>query len=576
MRLLKLLLILGFQISHAEETIKICDHVFLEEGNVTLNKNEEVLVCGSDRGGQGWESVPLTQAEFHLRAILQNLGYQQPRFQRVKDQLFVWSGPKRQIKKLYVDDPSDTLSATQKRKVVGAILTPEKLNEIEAWANLGVRSNGFACPKVQVVAQMWNDTVVVKTNVGEKKTIASFVAPDLEGLSNDALDRYRPFELGDIYDIRETQIMTSRMVTDGLFQSAFFETSCTQFEANLDLKTSIGKPRIVRFGIGGSTEELPFLDFTLRNTRLDDKASSATATLHLSPRLLRFIADSKLYWFPGWSRTFFGPRFRMTREIESAYQTDSGRLGADIGRDWDMWDVRFIGRAGPTLNYVRTTRGIGPADSKYPTLDASLNLMNDVYESSMWQQYEGWTANLSFRGQGRGLGSQVNVYRYEVDFKHLWNIGDYDPPLGVLGTRIEGTTVDATDINNRSTPTLIPIEDRVFVGGDRNLRGFPRKGLNNQGLGYLTFLYLGFELRLIEMLPYHLQPFLLLDRGLLGTQRYTLDPPVFASDGVGLRWLSPLGTVRSTIAKGSVSNLKGFRPSSLGQWVFFFSFGQEF
>ncbi|HEY8272376.1 MAG TPA: BamA/TamA family outer membrane protein [Pseudobdellovibrionaceae bacterium] len=575
MGLLNFFFILIFYSSQAAET-RLCEHIFLKEGKLILNKNEQVLICGSNKAGQPWQSIPLPQAELHLKSILQNIGYLHPRFQREKEQLLVWTGPESEIKELQVEQPVTILNPAKKRKVVGEALTSEKLNEVESWANLGFRSQGYACPEIQIEAQAWNETVRVKTKLDSQKKIDLLIAQNLEGLNLDVLDRYRPFEKGDLYDIRETQIMVSRLIDDGLFQSAFFEIACGQNEVALDLKTTIGKPKILRFGIGASTEELPFADLTFRNTRLDNKASSVTMNLHISPRLQRFLVDSQLYWFPGWHRTFFGPRFRMTREIESAYQTDSGRLGADLGRRWDMWKTRFVGKGGPTLNWVKTSRGRGPEDARYSSLEASLALMNHLYESSIWQQEQGWTASIFFRGQAQGLGSRINVNHYEVDYKYLWNIGHYAPPLWVLGTRIEGITVDASEVGNQDPTPLIPIEDRVFAGGDQNLRGFPRKSINNQGLGYLSFLYLGFELRLIEELPYHLQPFLLWDIGQVGKRRYTVDPPIFTSEGIGLRWLSPFGTVRSSLAQGRIFNRNGLDQPYPEQWVFFFSFGQEF
>jgi translocation and assembly module TamA len=136
--------------------------------------------------------------------------------------------------------------------------------------------------------------------------------------------------------------------------------------------------------------------------------------------------------------------------------------------------------------------------------------------------------------------------------------------------------VDANDLSNGITETNIPTSDRVFVGGDQNLRGFPRKGIDNQGLGYLTFLYLGFELRLIEELPYRLQPFLLWDLGQTGNKRYTVDPTLFISEGIGLRWLSPFGTLRGSIARGRVLYYEITDTFVPEQWVYFISFGQEF
>lgn len=561
-------------VTHSKE-FTACETVIFHEGKIALNKNEQILVCGINEGPEGWKTVPLSQAEFHLKAVLQNLGYLTPRFERRDGKLQVWQGPQTNIKTLNVSGADGVLNSSKKRKVIGETLTPAKLNEIDAWANLGVRSQGYACPEINVTAHGWDGTVLLTTEIGKTKKFGELTSNDMTDLDRSVLLRYQPFNSGELYDIRKTQIMTDRMLADGLFQSAFFEKACLDETVNLELKTSMGPPRIVRFGIGASTEELPFVDLSFRNTRLDNKASSLTAALHASPRRLSLTADSELYWIPKWAQAFVGPRLDIVRKMEPTYETDTGKLGIDLGFKWDLWDTRLVGRAGPSYNSVRTRRGVGPT-SNYPTIDASLNLMNHLYESLVWQQYEGWNASLFFRGQGKGLGSEVDVNRYEFNYKYLWNIQSFDPPLFILGTRMQGIFVDASDLTSIEAAEIIPAEDRVFVGGDQNLRGFSRQGISNNGFGYLSFLYLGFELRLIEELPYRFQPFLLWDLARTSEKRYTLDETLFVSEGLGLRWLSPFGTLRGSVARGRILNPPADMTIEAEKWVFFLSFGQEF
>ena len=568
---LMIFFILSLSLGHASD-IKICENFFLKEGKLKLNRNEEVLVCGSRDDTQGWREVPLIQAEFHLKTILQNLGYFQPRFQRVNRQLLIWTGAKSKIKDLKIDGAREFLDASKKRNIVGHALISANIDEVQAWANKGIRTNGYACPEISVEAHEWSNTLLVKTKLGGQKRIRSLTTENLEGLDLDILDRYRPFEIRDFYNIQKTQIMTERLIADGLFQSAFFETTCAQDEAFLNLQTSIGKPKIFRFGVGASTEELPFVDFSFRNARLDKQASSLTANIHVSPRRQSITAESELYWFQGWSKIFIGPRFKLSREVESTYKTDSGRIGADVGRKWDMWNTRFIGKVGSSLNFAKTIRGIGPDNVKYPSLDGTLFMMSHSYESSIRQQFEGWNGSIFFRGRAEGLGSPANVGRYEINYKYLWNMGGFAPPLFVLGTRVQAITLDTSE----DQVSLTPVEDRVFVGGDENLRGFSRQSINNHGLGYLSFLYLGFELQLIDELPYRLRPYLLLDLAQTGNRRYTLDPPVFTSRGAGLKWPSPFGTFRGSLAKGKAVRQENSIVSYPEQWVFYLSFGKEF
>lgn len=554
----------------------LCVNITVADGTIKLNENERVLVCGSAEGGEGWTTIPVPQAILHLKTILQNQGYLAPRFERTDETLRVWRGPLTKISSLRVEGADGILHAEKKRKVVGAPLEPKKLNEVEAWAYGEIRRQGYACAQLTIEAHEWNAEIEVKTALSTKKTIGHIDTGNLDGLDPRFLNRYRPFNEGDVYNIRKTQLMTSRLLSDGLFQSAYFVVRCHDDVADLKLETSVGKPKIFRFGVGASTEELPFLDVSFKNARLDNLASSFTTTLHVSPRKMSLGTGSELYWIPGSSRSFFGPRFEIARRNESSFETNTAAVGADIGRNWDSSDVRLVGRWGATMNYTKTVRGAGPDDIFYPTIDASLNVTSHDYESSVRDQYEGWSAQFFYRGQNKGLGSSADVNRYRVDLKSLWNIGAFSPPLFVFGTRVEGITVDADEISGSRNRNLVPVEDRIYLGGDQNLRGFNRQSINNHDLGFLTSLYAGFELRLIEELPYHLQPFLLYDVAKVGNQRYTLDGPIFTSEGLGLRWASPFGTLRGSAARGRVENGDASTTDFHDQWVYFLSFGQEF
>ncbi len=574
------LTLLGLFASPATAKVnKICDHITVMDGKLKLNDNERVLVCGSRDGGEGWRTIPIPQAILHLKSIAQSKAYLKPRFERVGENLNVWLGSKTEVSNLRVEGADGVLRAEKKRKIVGFPLEPAKLNEVEAWAYSELRRQGYACAQVAIEAHEWDLEVVVKTKLDSRKKVGHIDVGNLDGLHPEVMNRYRPFGEGEFYDVRKTQLMTSRLLSDGLVQSAYFNVKCRGDFVDLKLETSVGKPKIFRFGVGASTEELPFVDGSFKNARLDNDASSFTAVLHGSPRKYSFTLGSELYWIPNSYRSFFGPRFEMARKSESAYETNTIAGGVDIGRKWDAHSIRYAARWGPTLNYSKRVSGTGPEETTYPTIDASFGALSHNYESSIRDQYEGWTAEFFYRGQSKGLGSKVDVNRYRVDFKSLWNIGGFSPPLFIIGTRIEAIAVDTDEITGQNRD-LLPVEDRIYLGGDQNLRGFARQSINNirngVKLGYLTSLYIGFELRLIEELPYRIQPFLLFDAARVGDQRYTLERPIFASEGLGLRWASPFGTLRGSIARGHVIDSDASTAAINPNWVIFGSFGQEF
>jgi translocation and assembly module TamA len=558
-----------FSCAHSEQ--QLCENIFLKQGRLNLSTNEKVLVCGSPKGGEGWRHVPLPQAQYHLKVLLQEQGHLNPRFERKGNQLNVWSGAKAQFNQLKVVGAEGILTADKKRNIIGENITSAKLDEISQWAESELKSQGYACPQVDVKVQAWDGLAYVSVAPGLRAKVAKIRRTGLDDLDEQTLARYMAFAVGEVYDVRKTQLSVARLLTDGLIQSAYFTVACEGDRADLHLRADIGRPRLFRIGLGASTEEFPFVDFWFKNTKIDDRASSLTATLHASPLLQSLDLSTELYWLPSAFRTFFGPRFRAARKSESFLEELSIKVGADLGRNWDVWSTRLRSRLGPTLNYVNTVRGQGPDDVSFVSWEGSILAMSHVYEFGARDQFSGWEARFDYDGQRADGGSYINVDKYEVNIKRLWNLGNFAPPLFVLGTRIDLAAVD-----NRNKVAKLPSEYRYFYGGDENLRGFGRKVLNNGDFGYLTAAYMGFELRLIEELPYRLEPFLLYDIAKLGDGRYNLSDPVFTSWGVGLRWASPFGTLRGSAARGEIFNEDQISDSYPQEWVYFFSFGQEF
>lgn len=578
--LLPILIGLGFVLAGCASAgpRQLCDNIRLEEGSLALSRNAKLLVCGSGKRGQeGWTDVPLPQAQYQLGVLLQGEGYLHPRFERNGQTLSVWSGPLERIEHFDIEGAEGLLKPSRKRQIVGERLTPEKLDEIKHWAESELRALGYPCPKIEVRAQAWDHRVVLTIAPHGRRRVGNFAFEGLEGLDTETIARYQATEPGAWYDVRESQLTASRLLNDGLFQSAYVLDQCRgDDQVDLTLKTQVGRPRIFRFGVGASTEEFPFARIWFKNARLDDRASSFTSTLYASPRLQSLDLGAEFYRLPFSRRMFWGPRLLTARSKERSGEVNRAEFGADLGRWWDARGTRMQARFGPTLNYVDTVEGVGPTKLTFVSWTGRYAVMTHPYELFTREQREGWTADFTYRGQREGIGSPINVDRYEVNAKHLWNITRQSPPLLVLGSRVQAIAVNANPTLLGEGDKTLPQDYRVFYGGNQNLRGFVRQSLTNHKLGYLTALYLGFELRLVEQLKYHLEPFLLLDSAQLGERRFTLDRPVFTSSGLGLRWSSPFGTLRGSFARGRIFDGDEDTDEYKQEWVSFLSFGQEF
>ncbi len=552
----------------------LCPHVFINDGVLKLGENEKALVCGSTKGGEAWGDVPLPQAQYQLSVILQNQGYPEPRFVRDGDRLDLWKGPLLQTKSLVIEGADGLLDAAKKRKIIGYPLTPKTLDEVNTWADFSLRRQGFACPKITVNGHAWDQQIRVVVETGGRKKINGVERAGIDGLDPVSLQRFEGYHVGDVYDVIDTQITSTRLLNEGLFQSAYFSTHCHEDLVDLKMVTSQGKPRLLRFGLGASTEEFPFADLRYMNSRLDAFASNYSAVLHASPIWQSLNLSSELYVFSAWPAIFLGPNFVAEHRVESAYEIDRAAVGADIGRNWDIRKTAVTLRTGPSFTNERTLSGIGPGDASYVSWQAAINVSSHAYEAFIGDQNEGWNGSFTYRTSRQGLGSAVNVDRMAADFKYLWNIGSYSPPLLVLATRTEAIAI-AANVNSDADRAQLPVDDRIFYGGDQNLRGFSRGSLNNGQLGYLTALYAGFELRLVEQVPYHIEPFLLYDVAQLGNNNFSLSPEIYSSPGLGVRWGSPFGTLRGTCAYGYLAR-SAPGDSLSGQVVTFVSFGEEF
>ncbi len=146
MRLFWLILIFT-SLSCANKARKLCDNITLSDGELSLSANEKVLVCGSGKGGEGWRDVPIPQAQYHLKILLQENGYLTPRFERKADTLEVFAGPRTTFEDLKVHGGEGVVKGSKKRKILGETVTPAKLDEINDWAETELRSHGFACQR---------------------------------------------------------------------------------------------------------------------------------------------------------------------------------------------------------------------------------------------------------------------------------------------------------------------------------------------------------------------------------------------------------------------------------------------
>ena len=146
-----------------------------------------------------------------------------------------------------------------------------------------------------------------------------------------------------------------------------------------------------------------------------------------------------------------------------------------------------------------------------------------------------------------------------------FNQGDF--PNFILGTRFFFKNIVTDEIST------IPQTYRLYLGGQEDIRGFGRKSINNNEIGYTSVAHLSFEGRFTHILPYKLQPFIFYDFAKSGVKSWSFTSDLYHSPGLGLRFESPVGNFRFNLAYGFIQN----NTSSIREGTnFLFSYGREF
>jgi len=565
----------------------------LREG---LSDVEKELVCGNSQSSaqsessgeapgpanEGWRSIPAPQARFFLRNFLQDRGYLHPKFiqntpgtsetpnsPKADDAVihYVELGELTRVSHLSVHGGPEAFSIRRKRKIIGEPLTPAILDVIQKWTVHQLQTLGYACPQVSTAANPLTGEVEIYITPGDLQNTVAVVEEPISGLAPDVLSRYDAFELGYPYHADLLSITEARIMSIGLVQDFHFTTKCESDGVHIHERIVAGKPSLLSLGVGVDTEGILIGKVSWRSSRLGAYASWTDVTLMATAQEQRLSGTFNWYFLPHSSRYFFRPLIELKHQNESAFEMATLRAQFAPNTTWDNQGFGLSFFLGPTLDMHRTFRGDGPTDSQFLFLESRLDVKSHDYEFYQTNPQSGFSATLISDVSDVNLFSQATVQRYRLQAQGLWNLNDYDPPLLILGIRLGAATLLTGE--RPGLGTLLPPNYLEYLGGSADLRGFARKELPVNGLGALTSFYADFEARLGPELPLGLEPFAFIDVGILGSTPLRFDSPIYASPGVGLRWSSPVGVFRTTLAHGFAAKLPG-------HFQFFLSYGEEF
>lgn len=554
---------------------QICESFYIEKksfslfSGVSFSKNEKILICGDEQSST-WSKIPRWQAMDNLKNFLKSRGYFSPVFDENEDKVIVYQGEKSLIKSLKFLNTPEGFGQFEFLGIKNEILSSQSLDRIESWAKVKLEQLGYPCPRLKTQADPSSGSVTVTLEVDERSVIESLEREVPPGVRKKALSRFDAFDVGDHYNGRNLTLTSRRVRTSGVADYSDFSTNCTIKGTNRTFKQRItySKPQSVTLAIGGTTEQLPIVKLSWKHSRLDQNASQMSTRLFLSSVEQSVSGNLQWHVFNNAPRFYFLPEFKVARYSEPVYTSLNQVLSYGLGYMHDDSAKRILLSSKPTYTIEDRTDGEGPSHTEFLSLESSISIFNHEFEYNQQAPKSGYELGFNWSLRQKGLGSDLSGNLYKLRGTYLHNWGGFDPPLYVLGFRFQYSVLTTESLNN--TPSRL----RLFLGGDNDIRGFSRKSINNENFGFLTTGYIGSELRFLKVLPYGLQPFVFLDLAQVGLSSFEFDSKLLWAPGLGLRWQSPVGPVRATLAKGIVEGSSDYDIEE--QWTFFLSLGSEF
>ncbi len=555
----------------------LCPRIELfAEIDPALNSIEQRLVCGDPDLSQHqkpgeeerpWKTIPLSQALYHLKIFLQERGYLHPRFERMEllDHLWVRPGPKTFVKRVALEDGSESVDIRRKRNVLGRPMTPDLLNELEKWVAENLKKAGYPCPLVRAEANSELGEVILRVRKGEAGVFGKVTQEPIPGVVDQVLRRYDAFQSGERFNGELLSIAESRVASSGMVESARFSAQCS---GSLEQSVISGAPRLMMSRIGLNTEGVVLGSFSWRNARLGRLGSYLDLSASGSARRQSLVALMNLYYDPSLSRAFFLPQLNLIHRNELQFENieTSAQVGWSMTQDSGRNGWSYF--LGPILNLSKTLRGRGALETQILSLEGKVVLKSHDFEFYSDRPQSGYQSEATVDLSHRSILSQVTAQRFYLKGESLWNLWNLDPPLWVIGLRGAATTILASRLPS-GEPDL-PADLFQYLGGSHDLRGFGRLEISESPKGgAISSIYLGIEARLGGVISFGIDPFVFFDLGKLGSQSFSLDSPLYWAPGFGLRWASPVGALRGTLAHG-------FSNGAPQHWQFYFSFGEEF
>lgn len=570
-----LLTLPGFSqpVSAAEMRLELCPgRVLVGPEDPHLTDTEKRLVCG-DPNSDSWSLIPESQALFHLRGFLQDRGFYNPTSRRDGKTIVFDMGQPSTVSDTVISGAPCALAAWDEQESRGERLTPQMLKSLAARAEEVLGSQGFACPRIETQADPVTGRVSLRVGNPRRQVWAKVEETPMPELAPETLRRYDSFLPGMPYSSEELRLSTQRVMESGVVRSAFFNIRCDGDRAIPAQRIFLGPPRELRLGVGFNTDRGALLRAQWTNLRLGTRASRISTSLETSYMGRDFNSQvasvsGDWYFLEPPSRFLMRPQMTFKHESNNRGETLNGEVSIAPVMRWDGQDIGYYVSLGPSLTGVRTLRGEGRKEAFFLALASEFRMTSHAYELNRLTPERGFELSATGSLHRKGFLADYTAESLRLRFTWLVPSHRYGNRKVIFGFRTGYSTTFVRDAEGgiaNLTPNL-----RHYLGGTTNMRGFSVQEIPGDA-GGLSAFFASLEARSQGHLPFLLQPYAFVDVGMVSSRPLSITDPWFLSPGVGLRWQSPVGVFRTSIAHGVHLSSR-----TAGAWRFHLSFGEEF
>lgn len=561
MKITLLLILILFTIPLSFASTNICPTVVLHghDKEVKLTETEELLVCG-DLESDSYKVIPPYQASYFFTAFLQSRGFLKPEFKTVDGVLHVETGPLRRMKKIHVDSKNreerHAVKKELRRRYHKEVLNPNLLDALEKRSKKIVGDRGYPCADPKVTADAELQKVLITLNEGNPYHFGEVDKEEIKGLEENALDRYYPYKAKDPFNEQLLKLNEKRLLRAEVLQGTYYLNNCAPEMTDFKLNQYyiLGPPRTIRFGVGASTELGPMARLRWSNNRYKSMASILSLNAQASVRSQSLNGTADLFFWKHKPRRSVLTVLELSRESQIDYE--QSLLSFRPHMKWTYDSTRYLQTytLGPTYEASTYHAKVDPNTKTYSAvnINGSSQLMSHSYEFFDIHPQEGSVFGFNFDFRHPSLGFTDPLLMLNGTYSEMKELGFMGKGAIIGAYRVNaGTTWVADDVDLKSLPPSV----KFYGGGSDDVRGFLLNTLpDNNGLGALTKLELKLEARKTYFVIESLEAFGFIDSAYFGEKSWDIDPRLWYSPGVGLRWLTKLGLVQGYVSRGYVTN----------------------